>query len=130
MSAPTVQALVPADHVYRDQASGKYVIAGTFHQINVEAFPTTLSRTVGLFVSLRGVEAETGLELQFLDPETGDALISSNELSIVPGDPELPVEFAVELPPLPLPRAGRYVLRLAVGGTPVGEAPVVVRGPA
>jgi hypothetical protein len=37
-----IQAIVLADNVYRDVRTGKHVVAGTFHQINVLEIPTTL----------------------------------------------------------------------------------------
>jgi hypothetical protein len=125
VSAPTLQALLPADHVYRDEGTGKHVIAGTFHRINVERFPATLERTVGVFISLRGIAGETGLQVDFVDGASGDVLIRSRSLAVNAPDPETPVEFAVELPPLPLPHAGRYLVRLACDGTSLGEAPVL-----
>lgn len=127
MSPPTLQALITADHIYRDAGTGKYVIAGTFHQVNVQEFPATLERTVGVFVSLRGVSGETGLALEFVDAASGDVLMGSRSMTVVAPDAETPVEFAVELPPLPLPHPGRYLIRLACDGSPVGEAPVLAQ---
>ena len=68
---PALQALLLADHVYRDEVTGKYVIAGTFHQVNVEEFPATLGKTVGIFVSLMGaprIMREVSFELVSFEP--------------------------------------------------------------
>lgn len=124
--SPTLQALLVADHIYQDNGSGKYVIAGTFHQIKVPAFPTTLSRTVGVFVCVSGVEGDVDVGLEFLDSERGEVLIRSSSFGFHCEDPALPVEFAVEIPPLPLPRPGHYAMRLAANGIVLGEAPVIV----
>jgi hypothetical protein len=129
VSGPTLQALIPADHIYRDEGSGKYVVAGTFHQVNVAEFPGRLDRSVGLFVSLRGVSGPTELSVAFVS-EDGEVLLSSRALSLEVADPGLPVELAIELPPLPLPRPGRYFLRLGCDGAPVGEALLVARSAA
>jgi hypothetical protein len=127
VSAPTLQALVAADHVYRDEGTGKYVIAGTFHQVNLEAFPATLGRTVGLFVALRGVDGEADVQFELVGPESVEPLMRSHDMRVACSDPDRTVEFAVELPPLPLPAPGRYALRLEVNGAPLGEAPLEVR---
>ena len=125
-----LQALLLSDHVYRDEGSGKYVIAGTFHQINASAFPTTLSKTVGVFVALSGLTGRAGIKFEFLDAATGEVFMDTQALEVVSEDPDLPVEFAIEVPPLPLPRAGRYLVRVAANGTVLGEAAVlVVQGP-
>ena len=75
MSGPILQALVPADHIYRDQQTGKYVIAGPFHQLNLASFPATLGRSVGVFVALRGVVGETALEFELVGPESPEPLL-------------------------------------------------------
>jgi hypothetical protein len=126
VSSPTLQALVPADHIYRDEGTGKYVIAGTFHQVNLERFPATLGRTVGLFVALRGVDGEADVQFELVGPEQDEPLMRSHDMRVTSPDPEKTVEFAVELPPLPLPVPGRYTLRLEVDGAPLGEAPLEV----
>lgn len=123
-----LHAMLLADHVYRDEGSGKYVIAGTFHRLNVARFPTTLAKTVGVFVSVSGCEGDVDLDMDFVDGQTGDVLLSSRSLAFHCDDPTLPVDFALELPPLPLPRPGRYALRLAANGTLLGEIPVTAEG--
>jgi hypothetical protein len=123
-----LHAMLLADHVYHDEGSGKYVIAGTFHRLNVPKFPTTLGKTVGVFVSLSGCEGDIDLDLHFVDGRTGDVLLSSQSLAFHCDEPALPVDFALELPPLPLPHSGRYALRLAANGTLLGELPVTAEG--
>ncbi len=122
-----LESLLLADHIYRDQGSGKYVIAGTFHQLNVADFPTTFARTIGIFVSVSGLMGKTCIELEFLDASSGEVLVRTQSLEVSCEDPFLPVEFAVEVPPLPLPHAGRYLFRLAAGGAVLGAATVIVR---
>jgi len=124
-----LQALLLADHIYRDQGSGKYVIAGVFHQLNVAAFPTTFGKTIGVFVSLSGLSGNTGLDLEFLDASSGQVLMRTQSLEVSCEDPDMPVEFAVEVPPLPLPGAGHYLFQLTANGTVLGTAPVFVRAP-
>ena len=124
-----LQALLLADHIYRDQGSGKYVIAGTFYQLNVADFPTTFARTIGVFVSLSGLTGKTGIDLEFVDALSREVLIRTQSLEVTCEDPDLPVEFAVEVPPLPLPHAGRYLFRLTIDGMVLGTAAVTVRSP-
>lgn len=123
------QALLLADHIYRDQDSGKYVIAGTFHQLNVAAFPTTFTRTIGIFVSLSGLTGKTAIDIEFLDTSSGEVLMRTQSLEVSCEDPGMPVEFAVEVPPPPLPHAGRYLFRLVANETVLGSAPVSVCAP-
>jgi Family of unknown function (DUF6941) len=125
---PALQALLLADHVYRDEVTGKYVIAGTFHQINLEEFPGTLGKTVGIFVSLAGApKTLRDVSFEFVEAATGEVLMTSPALEVVTEDPELPVDFAVEVPPLPLPRPGLYRMRITANGAVLGEATVSAR---
>jgi hypothetical protein len=122
-------ALLLADHIYRDEGSGKHVIAGTFHQLNLSAFPATFGRTVGVFISFWGLAGKAALDLDFVEVESGETLMRTGAMEIQCDDPGRPVELALEVPPLPLPRAGRYLFRLTVNGNVLGEAALSARGP-
>lgn len=121
-----VQALLLADHIYQDEGSGKFVIAGTFHQLNVAAVPTTFERTIGVFVSLCGLMGQAAIRLEFCDAASGAVLLGTRSLDISCSDPDTPVEFAVEVPRLPLPHAGRYRLRVVAEEQVVGEMGLLV----
>jgi hypothetical protein len=122
-----LQALLLADHIYQDKGSGKYVIAGTFHQLNVASFPTTFPKTIGVFASLTGFNGKTAIDLEFVDASNEEILMSTKSLEISCKDPYQSVEFAVEVPPLPLPRAGRYLFRLTTNGDVIGDTGVYAR---
>ncbi|KAB8141287.1 hypothetical protein F8S13_19520 [Chloroflexia bacterium SDU3-3] len=129
-SFPAVQlhALLLADHIYQDRESGKYVISGTFHQLNVAAFPATFPRTIGLFVSMSGLAGSTDIGISLVDVTTGDTLVSTQPLGIRCDSPDAVVSFGVELPPLLLPHAGCYHVQLAVNGSVIGHTPVYAIG--
>ena len=120
-----LQALLLADHIYRDQDSGKFVIAGTFRQLNLLTFPTTLGKSVGAFVSLTGVANSVNIGLEFVDGESGQVLMDFHGPEFDWEDPGLPVEFGIEIPPLPLPHPGRYLFRLKLNGIVIGTAEVI-----
>lgn len=123
----TLQAILLADTIYRDQGSGKYVLAGTFHQLHVPSLPATFPRTLGLFVSLLGVSGSAGIDIELVDDATGEVLLRTESLEVSNDMPDVPVELALEVPPLSLPHAGRYWFRVTVNGSAVGAAPVHVR---
>jgi hypothetical protein len=124
-----VQALLLADHIYRDHGSGKFVIAGTFHQLSVGSFPASFGRFAGVFVSLSNVIGKKVITLHFVDATTNEVLLDTRPLEIFGNDPHLPIEFAVEVPPLPLPRPGMFWLQLKTNGILIGSIPVFVYGP-
>ena len=122
-----LQALLLADHIYCDRGTGKYVIAGTFYQLNVAVVPATFGRSVGAFVSLSGLNGNTRIDLEFVDPANGEVLLRTPPFDIACGDPASPVEFALEIPPLPLPHAGSFSFRLSANGGVLGSVSVFVR---
>jgi hypothetical protein len=124
-SGPRVQALLLADHIYFERETGKHVIAGTFHQINLTAVPTTFTRSIGLFLSLAGLSGPTSIDLEFVAEPSDTVLMRLEALDIEGNDSGLPVAVAVELPPLPLPQAGRYRVQVLAGGRVLGATPVL-----
>jgi hypothetical protein len=126
-STTRLQALLLADHIYRDEGSGKYVIAGTFYQITLPSFPTTFSRSIGLFVSLYDFVGEAKFSLQFVDIQNNRILMQMTPFELTWLEPQQHMEFAVEIPPLPLPEAGRYAFQLLINDELVGESVLIVR---
>lgn len=124
-----LQSLLVADAIYRDEGSGKYVIAGVFHQINVPAFPTTFARSIGIFVSLSGLTGKANIDIEFFDSLSGEVLLRMRSLQISCDGPNQPVDFAVEVPPLPLPHSGSYQFRLLANGGLLGTTSVLVKAP-
>jgi hypothetical protein len=119
-------ALLVADHVYCDQGSNKYIIAGTFHQLNIASFPAVFHKTVGVFIKLAGFAGAAGLTVVFEDLRSGEVLMRTRALEIAHHDPDRPFELALEVPPLPLPHPGRYAFKLLVDSEVVGTSAIDV----
>ncbi len=133
MSKPILQALLLADHVYVDKASGKHVICGVFDRVGFvpSGQPDPADRRPGetptpaprpkrplfaagsphVFGSVTEVRGEQALELRFVDLSDNRVLIRV-DISIQSSDPLATVKFALPLPVLPIPHAGTYVLEL------------------
>ncbi|MDA0167811.1 hypothetical protein OJ998_01830 [Solirubrobacter taibaiensis] len=118
-----LQAAVLADQVYRDARTGKHVVAGTFHQLEVASVPATFTGPATLFLALRDVDGP--VELRLVD-DAGEVVLGPHAVEIERDLTRLPIEYAVQLPPLPLARTGHYALQVAAGGTVLGEAPIEV----
>lgn len=127
LSRVDLLALLVADHVYCDQGSNKYIIAGTFHQLNLSAFPAVFHKTIGVFIKLANFSGSASIEIVFEAQSTGEILLRTHAIEISCEDPGHPIELALEVPPLPLPRPGRYAFKLLVNGHPIGTSAVNVR---
>lgn len=117
---PILQALLLADQIYVDAATGKKIIAGTFNRLVCEEFPTTSIVSKFALVSLTDVHNEVEISLRFVDLQTGDALLELKGLTVTAEDPLETVEMVVELPPLPLPHPGSYALEIHWQGEMLG----------
>lgn len=121
-----LQALLVADHVYCDRASSKYVIAGTFHRLNVPACPCVFNRSVAVFARLANLTERAAVQIAFVDASTDAVLLHGTGIEVQSERPDLPLEFAIELPRLPLPHPGRYLFKLFVNEYEVGSIDVYV----
>jgi hypothetical protein len=148
---PVLQALVLADNIYQDKATGKMIIAGTFKQLLFSKpmeKPADLgdigrSEIVGIgraekpppaempaegprkltwqeicrsgsphvYISLTGVHDSVPLELRYIDLADNKVLLAT-QFSVNCKNPLETMEFALVMPPLPIPHAGVYSLEL------------------
>ena len=116
-----LQALLIADHIYHDQMSGKYVIAGTFHQWNLPFFPFTFNQPFAIFASLSGVYGKKQVRFEFIDAANNKILMKTNLLEIANNDQNSAVSFAIEIPPLYIPHSGSYYFSLIIEDAIIGK---------
>jgi hypothetical protein len=133
---PILQALILADRVYRDAASGKHIIAGTFNRIlmvrNPPPQPDGGAKIYGglnpgspfAFISLTEVLGETKLTLRYVDLQDNNALFQG-EATVNAASPLETVEIMLPLPMLPTPHPGTYALELLCDDEPIGAIRVV-----
>ena len=131
MAVPVLQALLLADHVYRDATTGKHVIAGVFakvffipkvkleQQANPQPGVMTevpiqeLMRAGSPFayISMTDVHGTKSFELRYVDLSNNDVLFRA-ELTLTSNDPLQNIELSVPLPVLPVPHEGAFVIEL------------------
>jgi hypothetical protein len=120
-----LQAMLLADNIYRDQRSGKYILAGIFQRLYAPDFPTKFGRTVGIFISFSGLVGEAVVEIRFVDLQDMKVWMHREAIPVSSGSADLPVELAVEVPQMPLPHAGKFVFQVWVNGMELGEIPLI-----
>ncbi len=115
MQKPVLQAMVLADHVYQDRATGKFIIAGTFTRMFVGtrkakaagdgsgnqlvSGPVTTSGSPYLYLALVELSGKVPLELKYL--RLSDAkLIFSIRLVLGCDSPLKVAEYNLPIPPL------------------------------
>lgn len=110
---PVLQALVLADHVYEDKASGKKIIAGAFHRVMIGNVKPpgpggsknffvpggTDAGSPWVYLSLTDVVAGTELTLQCVNHSKNEVMFSVR-IQVSSADRLETIEVQVPLPPL------------------------------
>ena len=75
---PDVLAMILADAVYRDLATGKNYIQGTFHELATRSFPLTVA-TMVVYVVLTEGYGDTSVRVRLIDAEESRPPIFESE---------------------------------------------------
>ena len=141
---PVLQALLVADRVYEDKATGKKVVAGIFRQLHFKK-PEDLKAELekkglpgnvvlgGLdagspwvYASLTDVRGTQPLGLRYVSLDE-DKVVFETQLTVSCGDPLATLEIVAPLPKLPTARAGTYALELVWNDEPLGAFRIIVK---
>jgi hypothetical protein len=147
MPKPTLQAMVLADHVYRDASTGKFIIAGTFsalfqgQQKPLPQDSTRSSEIAGprqtfanppgkagspyLYLALTGVHGRVSLGLRYINLADSSVLIEG-QIDITSADPVAITEHSFPLPMLPI-SPGQFSLDILYEGEILGSWRVTVK---
>jgi hypothetical protein len=150
MPKPVLQAMVLADHVYRDAGTGKFLIIGTFGTLwrrkRREAAPETEARIeteiegpvrymradevsqVGspyLYIALTGVHGITPLALKCVNL-ADSSVVLEGDVNVNAKDPLALAEFSLPLPPFDM-GPGTYSLDLLHEGEILGSWRISVK---
>jgi hypothetical protein len=147
MPKPTLQAMVLADHVYRDGSTGKFVIAGTFSTLwqgqqqplpedparksEISGPRQTFSGPIGqvgsphLYLAVSEVHGKATLGMRYINLADSTVLIEG-QIEITSSDPVSITEYSFPLPMLPL-TPGHFSLDLLYEGEILGSWRVTVK---
>lgn len=122
----SVGAMVVADVVHRDGASGKHSILGIYNSINSPKFPCTHPRLC-VYLALMGGRASTPLRLRLIDvDEEHDPVFASD--AVMPfTDPTQLREFSFTAERIVFPEPSEYRLQLFVEDILLHEHRIYVR---
>lgn len=118
---PILEALVLADHIYSDQASGKRVIAGTFNVIWAKAFPAKHNVITFAYIALTEIHGTVNIKLVHRDLSNDEALMASHEIPVRSPSPLETMNLSIEIPPFRLPHEGTYAFEVYADGELLGS---------
>lgn len=140
---PVLQALLLADRIYEDKATGKKVIAGTFNRLwfkrglqepqeieedGVKRKVIPGGMDVGApcaFISLTDIRGTIRCVLRYVDLQDGKALLQC-EFEIHCDDPLQTVEVVLPMPRLQTEKGGTHALELLCDDEPLGSLRIIV----
>jgi hypothetical protein len=104
-TVPVLVAVLVCDTTATDPASGKKTLIGIFDRIHVRQFPT--NRPLSLYSKITDAEGSYDISIRFVQVETGQTLaevVGEGNFT----DRLVAHDLTIEVPPLPIPSAGRY----------------------
>jgi hypothetical protein len=125
---PDVLAMVLADTVLRDAATGKCFIQGTYAAIFAPHFPWQHPVIVVYFAITNG-HGKTPIKLRIVDVDEAHDPISEQDAMIDFPDPFTVAEGVFVIPGPIFPEPGEYRLQLSCAGTPLRERRLQVMPP-
>lgn len=138
---PILQALLLADRVYEDKATGKKIVAGIFQALyfkkqtdlkadlekqGISGIPGGLhAGSPYAYVSLTDVRGSQPFVLRYVDLGE-DKPVFEARFELRCDDPLKTIEVIAPMPPLPVKKAGTYALELLWKDEPLGSFRVTV----
>ena len=115
---PIVLALVLADTILTEVASGKFYINGTFSSILSAGFPCFHPR-MAVYLAITNGHGSTPLKMRLVDADEERPPVVEAELIVNFPDPIVVVESVGVLQNVVFPVPGDYRLELYAAGTPI-----------
>jgi hypothetical protein len=141
---PVLQALLLADRIYEDKATGKKIIAGIFQALyfkDMKEVQSELQRrgvseahipggmhagSPYAYISLTDVRGAQPFVLRYVDLGEDQPVFEAS-FTLTAQDPLATVEVVAPLPPLPTTKAGTFALELLWNDEPLGSFRIIVQ---
>jgi len=112
---PEVLVLLIADHVHRDDETGKFFVLGTRGSIGAASFPFHCPN-LAVYAAMADGRGETAIKLRLIDADEARDPILEFETTVSFLDPTDDVQLAFRLTDLDFPEPGDYRLQLYGSG--------------
>ena len=122
---PSVLAMIIADLVHRDPATGKFSILGTYSAIGSATFPCTHPYMV-VYLAMTDGRGQTPMKMRLIDAEEAREPVFESETTLDFSAPTQVIEVTFFEPTIVFPEPGEYSLQLFGAGEFLGERRVLV----
>jgi hypothetical protein len=117
---PLVLAVLTADAVHRDPATGKLSILGVVNEVRAASYPATLP-FLAVYLAVTDGHGEVRLRVRVVDAADGDTEVAGGTLAAAFDGPLVVAEIVLDMPGLTFPRAGEYRLQVVHGDAVLAE---------
>ena len=116
---PFLVAALLCDAAVADPTTGKKNLIGIFDRVNVTKFPT--QRPITLYLKVTDAEGYYPIEIEYVYVNSGEVLGQvTGEMQA--RDRTISSDLYISLPPIPIPKAGRYEFRVKASNMFLGNA--------
>jgi len=123
---PTVLALVVCDSVHIDPITGKYVLLGTFTEIESPDFPFVFPK-MAIYVALTDGRGRLSVTIRLVDVDEEREPLWSDTQEVDSDDPRKVTELAIEALDTPFEESGIYRLQLLISDVTIMERSIELR---
>jgi hypothetical protein len=125
MESPTVNSLLLAERVYRDEESGQWIVAGVFNSILLPTVPAKHDR-MDVFFQITNVSAPVDLHFRIESADKGEVLLDVGGPISCPS-PLRVIEQKMSLREVVYRAVGKYWVQLVSNEEILTQAPLYVR---
>lgn len=116
---PVLVAALICDVAVQDPVTGKKNLIGIFDRLWAGKFPT--ARPISLYIKITDAEGKYVLEVKYVKLDT-DEVLGAATAEFKVEDRLQSFDFVIQLPPAPIPEAGRYEFQIWANETFIGSA--------
>ena len=122
---PYCLSMVVCDSIWRDSATSKFFLLGTFSDLNARDFPC-IHHEMAVFIELTDGRGEMPFKITLIDADEEREPLMVLEGKVDFEHPREVLQYGLNLPPTEFPEAGEYRLKLEVNGEFIIERRIVV----
>ncbi|MBI4229278.1 MAG: hypothetical protein HY608_00425 [Planctomycetes bacterium] len=123
--APLVLAMVLCDHLWRDPASGKVTLVGTFSAVTAREFPARHPE-MALYAAITRAEGKMPVVIRVIKLQPQATVMAELSATVEFKNLDAVAEFGVDLQDLVFPAPGPYSFQVATGGSVLAERRVML----
>ena len=118
-----ITSLTLADNIYQDHRTGKYILSGVYHQIDVPEIPYRLPFLLRAYCAFERPKNDCNIEFILICEEDKTILAGTDRFTPPEDDSIDFIQLDMEFPPIGISIAGNYSIGVKLNGIVIKKAP-------